>query len=180
MVVYDLKDVATVSGKPGLFLVVKPTRNGVIIETMDDSKRRMMIQTRHKISLLQEISIFTTDEDGSIPLDQVFSAIHENYGTEVAVDQDSNDDDLRDFIQEVVANYDEERVYTSDVKKLLSWYSIVNTHLPPVEKKEEKKEKAKPKAKAKKTPAKKEPKKESEAKPAAAKAKKAKPAAKKK
>ncbi len=147
MVEYDLKEIATVSGKPGLFKVIKPTRSGVIIETLDESKRRMMIQTRHKISLLQEISIFTTNAEGSSPLDQVFAVINDQHGNELSVDAESSDTELSNFIEEILPEYDRERVYNSDVKKLISWYNIVNQFAPPTAKKEEPKAK---KAKAKK------------------------------
>ena len=122
---------------------------------VDKDKKRMMIQTRHKISLLQEISIFTTDEEGSLALDKVLTSIHEKYKNELPINSESNESELRNFIENVLPNYDEERVYASDIKKLASWYSVINEFVPPVIEEE----------KPKKTTTKKEPaKKESKAK----------------
>ncbi|MFN3404025.1 MAG: DUF5606 domain-containing protein [Cytophagaceae bacterium] len=147
----DLKDIAAVSGKSGLFLVLKPTRNGVILETIDQAKSKFVANANTRVSLLKEISIYTTSKEGSVPLEDVFAKIHEKFGKSINLNaKTSSDKELYDFIAHVVPDYDSERVYLSDVKKLVSWYNIIGSSLPERfdAPKEEKKDAA-PKAKAK-------------------------------
>ena len=126
----DLKEIATVSGKGGLFKIIKPTRTGVILESLDEQKSRMVAGTQHKVSLLKEISIYTTGKDSSIALEEVLAAIFKKYGKEIPVHAKSSSDELASFVKEVVPDYDEERVYASDMKKLVNWYTIMAAHAP--------------------------------------------------
>lgn len=155
---YDLQDIATVSGMPGLYKVLKPTRTGVVLESLDDEKKRLMAQTRHKISILKEISIFTTGTDNSVPLETVFATILEKHNTKLDLNpKKMSGNELTSFIEEIVPDFDTERVYTSDVKKLISWFKIIAKELKPLkeDKKDDKKAAApKKKAAAKKAPAK--------------------------
>ncbi|WMJ74781.1 DUF5606 domain-containing protein [Cytophagaceae bacterium ABcell3] len=161
----DLKDIASVSGKGGLFKVVKPTRNGVILETLDEQKNKIIATANNRVSLLKEISIYTTDQEGSAPLEDVFASIYEKKGKKIDLDpKKASNQELKDLLEEVLPNFDEERVYVSDIKKLVAWYNIVSEYLP--EAFEAKKEE---KAKTEDKPAKEEP----EAKKAAPKEKKA-------
>jgi hypothetical protein len=137
----ELKEVATISGKGGLFKVVKPTRTGVILESLDAQKSRVVAGTQHRVSLLKEISIYTTGKETSVPLEEVLMAIYEKYGKDIPANAKSSTVELADFIESVVPNYDTERVYTSDIKKLVNWYSILATHAPELF---EKKESGKP------------------------------------
>lgn len=138
----ELKEVATISGKGGLFKVVKPTRTGVILESLDAQKSRVVAGTQHRVSLLKEISIYTTGKESSVPLEEVLMAIHEKYGKDIPANAKSSNNELADFIESVVPNYDTERVYTSDIKKLVNWYSILATYAPELfEKKEGEKSK---------------------------------------
>lgn len=126
----ELREVATISGKGGLFKIVKPTRAGVILESLDEQKSRIVAGTQHRVSLLKEISIYTTGKESSIPLEEVLLSISEKYGKDIPASSKSSSDELSDFIESVVPNYDKERVYTSDIKKLVSWYIILATHAP--------------------------------------------------
>jgi hypothetical protein len=126
----NLKEIATVAGKGGLFRVVKPTRTGVILETIDEQKGRTVAGATQRISLLKEISIYTTGSESSIPLEDVMNTIHEKYGKELPVNAKSDPNELADFLGEVVPDYDTERVYPSDMKKLVSWYTILASHAP--------------------------------------------------
>jgi hypothetical protein len=126
----DLKEIATVSGKGGLFKIIKPTRTGVILESLDEQKSRLVAGTQHKVSLLKEISIYTTGKDSSVALEEVLVAIFAKYGNKIPVHAKSSADELMAFLEQVVPNYDKERVYTSDMKKLVSWYTIMSTHAP--------------------------------------------------
>lgn len=137
----ELKEIASISGKGGLFHILKPTRNGMIVESMDDQKKKLVVGTNHRVSVLQEVSIYTTDSEGSVPLQDVFDKIKNEFGDDPGVDT-SDDDELKAFTKHVIPNYDEDRVYPSDMKKLVNWYKILLTEAPEVlEKSEEESEK---------------------------------------
>jgi hypothetical protein len=118
----DLKEILSVSGKPGLFKTIAQTKTGVIIESLTDGKRLQAFAS-DKISSLGEISIFTTAED--MPLREVFRLIHEKNGDQPAPDSKSDDQALKSFFETVIPDYDHERVYTSHIRKLVQWYNIL-------------------------------------------------------
>ena len=126
----NLKDIASISGMSGLYRIVSPTRSGVIIETLDDKASRLVAQSKHRISLLHEISIYTEDAEVTVPLADVFERIRQKFGLEIPVNSKSSNNELYSFIQEVIPDYDRSRVYVSDIKKLVSWYAIVSKYVP--------------------------------------------------
>jgi hypothetical protein len=133
----DLNEIASISGKGGLFYIVKPTRSGVIVESLDEQKKKLVIGANQRVSVLKEVSIYTTDGEGSVPLEEVFKKIHEEFGDDPGVDT-SDAEELKAFTKHIIPEYDEERVYPSDMKKLVSWYNILLKNAPEVfEKKEE-------------------------------------------
>lgn len=121
----ELKDIAAVSGKPGLYQVIKPTRTGLVLESLDGQKSKIMTGPHHRVSLLHEISIYTTDYDKTIPLQEIFSKIHKEFADDPGVDGKSDPDELKAFLAHIVPDYDTERVYVSDMKKLVGWYSVL-------------------------------------------------------
>lgn len=134
----DLKDIAAVSGKGGLFRILKPTRTGVILETIDESKMKLIANANSRVSILKEISVYTTSKEASLPLEDVFLSIYSKFGKELNVTPKSEEQDLRSFLSSVVPDYDREKVYNSDIKKIVSWYSILVQHFPGIfEKKDE-------------------------------------------
>jgi hypothetical protein len=126
---YDLKEVAAISGMPGLYRLLKPTRAGVIIETLDAKATRSVASARNKVSLLHEISIYTQDYDQTVPLTEVFDRIHQKYGADLPLSNKSDDRDLTAFMGEIIPDYDRDRVYMSDIKKLVTWYRAVSSTL---------------------------------------------------
>jgi hypothetical protein len=163
----DLKDIASVSGKSGLYKIVKPTRTGVILETIDEHKIKIIANANNRVSLLKEISVYTNGEESSKPLENIFEKIHEKFGTKLTVDPRSSPKELSTFLEEVIPDYDKEKVYASDIKKIVNWYGTLIHHYPErfiktedTEKKAESvsepaKEETDKKPKAKKAPAKK-------------------------
>lgn len=142
----EYSDVASLSGKGGLFKVVKPTRTGVILESMDDQKQRMAASASQRISVLSDISIYTTDQEGSTPLEDVFKKIYKEFDNDLGVTPTSDNDELKAFIKHIIPNYDEQRVYVSDIKKLIKWYNTLYQEAPELLKeKPAKKEKKKAK-----------------------------------
>ena len=145
-----IADIATVSGKGGLFKVVAPTKSGVILESLDEAKSKMVATTNHRLSLLHEISIYTTTKEGNIPLEDVFKKVQKDFGDDPGVDGNSDADELRAFMKSILPEYDEDRVYTSDIKKLVRWYGLIRKYAPEVL--EESKEKEEEKKKSAETP----------------------------
>ncbi|MEO9967553.1 MAG: DUF5606 domain-containing protein [Reichenbachiella sp.] len=138
----DFNEIATVSGKGGLFSVVAPTRGGMILESMDDQKKKLIVNANSKVSVLGEISIYTTDKEGSRPLQEVMKKIHAEFEGDTGLASDANNDELKSFLKFILPEYDEDRVYASDIKKLVKWYHLLSQNYPELfEEKEEKKEK---------------------------------------
>jgi hypothetical protein len=119
----NFKEIASISGKGGLFKVINPTRTGVILEALDGSKKKMVVGMSAKVSVLSDISIYTTDEDGAVPLEEVFKKIHAEFGADTDLTKQSDADELKSFLKFILPNYDEERVYISDIKKVVTWYN---------------------------------------------------------
>lgn len=126
---YDLKEIAAISGMPGLYRLVKPTRAGVIIEALDEKGTRSVASARNKVSLLQEISMYTQDYDQTVPLTEVFDRIYQKHGQNLAITNKSDDRDLSAFMAGIMPDYDRERVYMSDIKKLVQWYHVISKKL---------------------------------------------------
>lgn len=128
----ELKDIAAVSGKPGLFKVVKQTRTGLVLESMDGKHTKLITGPHHRVSLLHEISVYTTEYDKTVPLQEIFAKIKEEFGGDPGVDGKSDPDELKSFIAHIVPDYDKDRVYVSDMKKLVSWYILLAKVAPEV------------------------------------------------
>ena len=128
----ELKDIAAVSGKPGLYKIVKPTRSGLILESLDDKKSKIVTGPQHRVSLLHEISIYTEDYDKTIPLQDLFITIKKEFEDDPGVDAKSDPDELKAFMSHIAPDYDRDRVYVSDIKKLVSWYLILFRQAPEV------------------------------------------------
>ena len=121
----DLKEILSVSGKPGLFKTITQTKTGVIIESLTDGKRIQAFAS-DKISSLGEISIFTTSED--MPLREVFRLIQEKNGDQPSPGAKADDKTLKAFFETVMPEYDREHVYISHIRKLVQWYNILITN----------------------------------------------------
>jgi hypothetical protein len=128
-----LQEVANISGRPGLFRILKPGRGGVIVESLDAVQKREMINANAKVSVLKEISIYSTGTDQSKPLSEILLSIKETFGQEVEVDPKSaSNSELFDFMEKVMPDFDRERVYVSDIKKIINWYKILLEFFPEV------------------------------------------------
>ena len=145
-----IEEIATVSGKGGLFKVLAPTKSGVILESMDDAKTKLIATTNHKLSLLNEISIYTTTKEGTAALDAVLRKIKNEFGDDLGVDANSDPAELKSFLKSVLPEYDENRVYVSDIKKLVKWYEIISKRAPEILEEPKEEPKAEKKAEPKK------------------------------
>lgn len=127
-----LADIATISGKGGLFKILKPSKSGVILESLDETKTKLVATAHHKLSVLNEISIYTTTKEGTVALEDVLKKIHQEFGDDLGLDANADNAELKSFMKAVLPDYDENRVYVSDIKKLVRWYSILRTEAPEV------------------------------------------------
>lgn len=118
-----LKEILSVTGKPGLFKLISQGKNMLIVESLIDGKR-MPAFTKDKVVSLSDIAIFTENEE--VPLIQVFEKLRIKENSAVAsIDSKSDNDKLRKFMLEVLPEYDRDRVYPSDIRKLINWYNIL-------------------------------------------------------
>lgn len=118
----DLSEIISVSGQSGLYKVVAKTKNGLIVESLSDNKR-IPVYASQKVSALEEISIFL--HSGDTPLSNVFKKIYEKENKGPAIDAKSDPEALKKYFSEILPDYDEAKVYTSDIKKVLSWYNML-------------------------------------------------------
>jgi hypothetical protein len=123
-------EIATVSGKSGLYKVLKPTRGGVILESMDDKKSKLVVGANQRVSILGEISMYTMTEEGATPLEEVMKKIEKEFQGDLGLDATADADELNAFLKHVLPDYDDTKVYPSDIKKLVSWYKIIRTFAP--------------------------------------------------
>jgi Fe2+ transport system protein B len=128
----ELTEIASISGKGGLFKVLKPGKSGVLLESMDAAKTRIVASATQRLSLLSEISIYTTTKEGTAPLDEVLKKINQEYKNDLGVDANSDGSELKAFLKSVLPTFDEDRVYVSDIKKLVKWYGILLEQAPEV------------------------------------------------
>jgi len=157
----NLTGIISISGKPGLSKIVSQTRTGLIVESLVDGKRSP-VHGAERVSSLEDISIYTYEED--ILLKDVFQKIFDSTKGVAILSHKSSAAELSAYLKEVLPNYDEERVYASDIKKLVQWYNLLQSKDLLIQDEEEdasKKEaktaskgasKAKPKAQAAKAP----------------------------
>ena len=119
----DLTKIVSISGKPGLYQIKSQAIGRIIVESVADGKC-IPAFARDRMSSLEEISIFSTDEDR--PLKEVFKMIHEKMGDKVDFDyKKATPDQLREKFASVMPDYDEEAVYPSDMKKVFAWYQML-------------------------------------------------------
>lgn len=119
-----LKTILSVSGKPGLFRLVSNAKNMVIVESLTD-KRRLPIYARDKVVSLGDIAMYT--DEGEVPLSEVLTKIQvKENGAQASVATNSKPDVLKKYFAEILPTYDRDRVYDTDIKKLISWYNLLS------------------------------------------------------
>ena len=117
-----LETIISITGKPGLYKILSQIKNGLIVESLTDNKR-MPVYASEKVSALNDISIYTYDSD--IPLKEVYEKMFEKTGGKEAISHKSKPEELRSFLEEIIEDFDQDRVYNSDLKKLFQWYNLL-------------------------------------------------------
>ncbi|MCK5822508.1 MAG: DUF5606 domain-containing protein [Bacteroidales bacterium] len=118
-----LKDILSITGQAGLFKLVSQTKTGLIVENVE-TKNRIPSFSTTKVSALEDIAIYTYDED--MPLADVLRKMYKKLEGKPAISHKSSADDLKDFFSTILPNYDNGRVYVSDIKKVVSWYNLLS------------------------------------------------------
>lgn len=119
----QLEKIISISGKPGLFKLISQLKNGFIIEDVL-TKKKVSIGNSSQVSLLDNIAMFTFDKE--VPLFEVFENVAKNNNYKETISHKSTDGELKDFMKISLPDYDHERVYVSDIKKLAQWYNILH------------------------------------------------------
>lgn len=131
-----LKEILSVTGKSGLFKLVSQGKNMLIVESLIDGKR-IPAYSKDKVVSLGDIAIFT--ETAEVPLGEVLEKLKEKENASISsVDPKSDNDTLRKYMSEILPEYDRERVYPSDIRKLITWYNLlINSNITEFLSKEE-------------------------------------------
>jgi len=119
----DLKDILSISGQKGLFKLITQSRNGIIVESLEN-KKRMNAFASVKINALKDIALFTDEKE--IPLAEIFKKIYEKEEGGKTIQHKVSDEELKNYFAEILPNYDRARVYVSDIKKVVNWYNILH------------------------------------------------------
>ena len=118
----DLKKIMAIGGYPGLFKLVTQGKNNIIVESLID-KKRMPAFSSHKVSTLEDIAVFT--EDKEVPLKEVLKAIFDKEEGKECIDPKSDPEKLKEYFAVVLPTYNRDKVYASDIKKMLTWYNLL-------------------------------------------------------
>lgn len=122
----SLEKVLAIAGKPGLYKLIAQTRGGFVAESLLD-KKRLSVNAQQNVSVLSEIAIYTISEE--VPLKKVFEKIKEKEkGQQTSVKAKDSKDKLEEYFFEILPDYDEDRVYVSDIKKVIQWYNLLQEH----------------------------------------------------
>ncbi|MCK9480681.1 MAG: DUF5606 domain-containing protein [Bacteroidia bacterium] len=124
----ELKDVVAIAGAPGLYKVIGQRKNGMIVESLDGAANKIATSPTQKISVLSDVAIFTDAEE--VKLSDVLLEIKKQTENGLSVpDKKADDNALKSFLATIVPNYNKERVYVSDMKKLVGWWQILKDQL---------------------------------------------------
>jgi hypothetical protein len=118
----DLKGILAIAGQPGLYKMISQAKNSIIVESLNTQKR-MPAYATSKISALEDIAIYTYTED--IPLADVFKKLFTKESGGQAIDHKASANALKDYMTEILPDYDKDRVYVSDIKKIMQWYNVL-------------------------------------------------------
>src|SRR4051812_14176404 len=120
----DLSGIISITGQPGLYKIIAQSKNGIIVEGLSD-KKRLNVYASTKVSTLSDISMFTTGDDK--PLEEIMTSIHTKENGGAAIDNKADDKAIEKYFAEILPDYDKERVYISNMRKLISWYNALQT-----------------------------------------------------
>ena len=119
----NIKGILSISGKPGLYKLVAQSKNGIIVESLTENKR-FPVSSSSNVSSMEDIAIYTYEEE--VPLQEVFQKIYDKEEGGKTLGHKESTDQIVGFFADVLPNYDTDRVYISDMKKVLQWYNLLH------------------------------------------------------
>ena len=119
----DLKGIINISGKSGLFKIISEGKNLLVVESLVDGKKSPL-HSSHQATLLEEIGIYTYED--TKPLQDIFNIIAKKEDGKQTISHKSSKNELEKYFREILNDYDEDRVYTSDIKRIFQWYNIIH------------------------------------------------------
>jgi len=120
----DLTKTISITGKPGLFHIISQSKVGFVVESLID-KKKFPISNSHNVSVLNDIAVYTYEDE--VPLKNLFLTIHKKESGKESISHKSDNKTLINYFTEILPNFDQERVYPSNIKKVLQWYNILVT-----------------------------------------------------
>ena len=120
----NLEGILSVTGKPGLFKLINQSQSNLIVESLVDGKR-MPLYASHQVSALQEVGIYTHND--TLPLEQVFENIYKFHDGAQAISHKLSKEEHFNWMKEIMPDFDQDRVYHSDIKKLIQWYNLLQS-----------------------------------------------------
>lgn len=120
----ELNELVAVSGMPGIYKMVANRNNGLIVEDMNNGKRKFASARRHQFTPLESIAIYTDDGD-STELKNVFRNMLDQLEDNPPVNPNATNDELQEYFTDVLPNFDKDRVNTGDIKKIIKWFSFL-------------------------------------------------------
>ena len=121
----DLTKLVAVSGTAGVFRLVANRNNGLIVMDFDSKKKKFVSSRRHQFTPLETISIYTEDDE-TTELKQVFRSMLDQFEDNPPVATNSSPEQIREYFEDILPNYDKDRVYLSDIKKLIKWFNFLH------------------------------------------------------
>lgn len=120
----NLEGILSITGKPGLFKLINQSQSNLIVESLIDGKR-MPLYASHQVSALQDVGVYTYSDN--LPLDKVFENIFKHHNGEQTLSHKQSKDEHFAWMREIMPDFDEDRVYHSDIKKLIQWYNLLQS-----------------------------------------------------
>ncbi|MFT4611942.1 MAG: hypothetical protein ACJA1H_001737 [Glaciecola sp.] len=121
-----LDKIISIAGKPGLYKIITQTRSGFVVESLIDQKK-VSVNIHSNISVLSEIAVYTLTEE--LPLRDVLKKVRDKEDSkQTSISHKDSKDKLEEYFFEVLPDYDEDRVYASDIKKIVQWYNLLQKH----------------------------------------------------
>jgi hypothetical protein len=126
-----LKDIITITGHSGLFTSIKPTRHGLLVESLNDQKKRSIKQLQdHEIATLEDVTIYTTGEKETLSLFTLLWRLRAEFSASIDTHLYNTPGKLHKLMERIAPDYDSKRVYASSIKKIIHWYNLLVKHTP--------------------------------------------------